>query len=99
MYPAEVEMVLREHPAIEDAGVIGVPDATWGQVVAAAVKLRIGSDTNEDEVRAFCGRRLAGYKVPKRVWFVDALPRSAAGKLSRQSLRQWGRAFAGRDSV
>jgi o-succinylbenzoate---CoA ligase len=93
VYPAEVEMVLKEHPAIEDAGVIGLPDATWGQVVAAAVKLRTGSDTNEDEVRAFCDRRLAGYKVPARVWFVDALPRSAAGKLSRQSLRQWGPAF------
>jgi O-succinylbenzoic acid--CoA ligase len=88
VYPAEVEMILCAHPAIEDAGVIGLPDPVWGQTVAAAVKVRSGLSTSEDAVRAFCAERLAAYKVPKRVWFVDALPRSPAGKLLRRSMRE-----------
>jgi len=86
VYPTEVEMVLRQHPAIEDAGVIGLPDSDWGQIVGAAVRLRPGARLSEDEVRSFCDGRLARFKVPRRVWFVDDLPRSAGGKVLRSEI-------------
>lgn len=88
VYPAEVEAVLREHPAIEDAGVVGLPDPVWGQVVAAAVKVRPGSRIGEEDVKTFCAERLARFKVPGRVWFVDDLPRSPAGKMLRRAIRE-----------
>lgn len=86
VYPAEVEAALISHPGVAEAGVTGLPDAHWGQSVAAAVVLRPGSHVTEDDLQAFCAQRLAGYKVPRRFIFVDALPRNAAGKLLRRSL-------------
>ncbi len=89
VYPAEVEAVLREHPAIADAGVIGLPDPAWGHTVAAVVASRRGIRTGEEEIREFCDGRLARYKVPRRIWFRDTLPRSGAGKLLRREIRAW----------
>jgi O-succinylbenzoic acid--CoA ligase len=89
VYPAEVEAALLAHPSVEEAGVVGIPDERWGQVPAAVVKPRAGARLDEEEVKAFCAERLARYKVPKRVWFVEALPRNAAGKLLRHVLRGW----------
>jgi O-succinylbenzoic acid--CoA ligase len=97
VYPAEVERVLQEHPGIEEAGVIRMRSAVWGQTVGAVVKVRVGMQPSEHEIRAFCAQRLAGYKVPRRVWFTDALPRTAAGKLSRRSLREWIEGIAAKD--
>jgi O-succinylbenzoic acid--CoA ligase len=88
VYPAEVESVLLAHPAIEDAGVIALPDPAWGQAVAAAVKVRSGAHATEEEIRTFCAGRLAGYKVPRRVWFVETLPRSPSGKLIRRAIAE-----------
>ncbi|MDI6773010.1 MAG: ubiquinone/menaquinone biosynthesis methyltransferase, partial [bacterium] len=88
VYPAEVEGVLRGHPAVEDAGVFGLSDAEWGQSVAAAVTVRRGASLYEEGVRAFCAARLASFKVPKRIWFVEDLPRSTSGKLIRRALRE-----------
>ena len=88
VYPAEVEAVLREYPAIEDAGVIGLPDPDWGEVVAAAVVARPGARVGEAEVKAFCQTRLARFKVPARLWVVDALPRSPGGKVLRRLVRE-----------
>jgi O-succinylbenzoic acid--CoA ligase len=88
VYPAEVETALREHPDVLDAGVFGVPDARWGQTVAAAVVRRPRSGVTEGGLQAHCGERLAPYKVPRYVRFVEALPRNAAGKLLRQALRE-----------
>ena len=88
VYPAEVEGVLRGHPAVEDVGVFGLPDPEWGQAVAAAVTVRRGASLGEEGIRAFCAARLARYKVPKRIWFVEDLPRSTSGKLIRRALRE-----------
>jgi len=88
IYPAEVEAVLHAHPAVMDAAVIGVPDAKWGESVKAVVQLRPGAATSEDQLVAFCAERLAGYKKPRSVDFVDELPRDAAGKLLKRAIRE-----------
>ncbi len=88
VYPAEVEEVLRSHQAVLDAGVVGLSDEHWGQRVSAMVILRGGVDLSEDELLAFCRSRLASYKVPARLRFVERLPRNAVGKLLRDALRE-----------
>jgi O-succinylbenzoic acid--CoA ligase len=87
VYPAEVEAVLASHPDVADAGVFALPDATWGQAVAAVVCLRPGAAVDEDRLRAYCRERLAGFKLPKRIYFAETIPRNAAGKLLRRELR------------
>ncbi len=92
VYPAEVEEVLRSHPDVADAGVTGLPNEEWGQMVVAAVVLREPARMSEEALLAFCRERLAPYKVPKELRFVTNLPRNAAGKLLRRELRQeWSR--------
>jgi long-chain acyl-CoA synthetase len=86
VYPAEVESVLREHPAVEDVAVIGLPDAKWGEVVVAVVVPRAGVDARDIVEQA--RKRIAGFKLPKRVEFIDALPRNAAGKVLKRALRE-----------
>jgi o-succinylbenzoate---CoA ligase len=83
--PAEVEQALLSHPAVADAGVAGLPDPEWGEVITAFVVLADGA--SDHELIAHCRERLAPYKVPKRVEPVAALPRNAAGKLLRGKLR------------
>jgi O-succinylbenzoic acid--CoA ligase len=88
VFPAEVEAALAEHPAIAEAGVVGRPDTTWGAVPVAAIVLRPGGLAPTDaELRAFCGVRLAPYKVPAAFVVLAALPRTASGKLRRAALR------------
>jgi len=86
IYPAEVESVLLSHDAIEEAGVCGVDDDTWGQVPAAFVVLK--SDVSEEELVKFCMERLAKYKVPKYFHVVSSLPRSGSDKLLRRKLKE-----------
>ncbi|HJZ49048.1 MAG TPA: o-succinylbenzoate--CoA ligase [Roseiflexaceae bacterium] len=87
IYPAEVESVLLSHPAVEEAVVVGVPDPRWGQVPAAAVKLRPDARVGEAELIDFCRQHLAGYKVPRLVRFLATLPRNATGKLLRDEIK------------
>ena len=88
VYPAEVEEVLRSHPAVLEAGVVGLADERWGQTVAATVALRADAAVDEEALLAFCRSRLASYKTPARLRFVERLPRNAAGKLLRRALRE-----------
>jgi len=90
VYPAEVEAALRGHPAVVDAAVIGVPDRRWGESVHAVVVPRTAAaagDALREELLAWCRGRLAGYKCPRSMAFVDALPLSAAGKVLKTVLR------------
>jgi bile acid-coenzyme A ligase len=84
--PDEVEAALRDHPAVIDAVAVAVPHQTLGSVVGAHIVLRPGASVRKAELAAHCGRRLAGYKIPKHFTFVDQVPRSAAGKIQRWRL-------------
>ena len=90
IYPAEIEKALYQHPAVHMCAVIGLPDAKWGEVGKACVVLKAGQSTTEEELLKFMTERLAKYKVPKSVSFMEALPISAAGKILKRELReQW----------
>jgi fatty-acyl-CoA synthase len=88
VYPAEVENVLFSNPAVAEAAVIGVKDEKWGEVGRAIVALKPNQTLSEQEVIDFCKERLAKYKVPKSVVFINALPRNAAGKVLKTDLRK-----------
>lgn len=91
IYPAEVEVSLREHPAVTDCAVIGVPDPRWGEVGRAVIVTDPGSTPSEQDVLGFLADRLARYKVPKSAVFTEELPRNATGKLLKKRLRaQYG---------
>lgn len=88
VYPAEVEAALLEHPDVAEAGVAGVEDARFGRRPVAWLVARSGVAIDDDAVLAFCRERLAGYKLPVRIHWVNALPRTASGKLMRRDLRE-----------
>jgi malonyl-CoA/methylmalonyl-CoA synthetase len=82
----EIEEVLRQHPSVAECAVVGVPDAEWGERVAAAVVLNNGDTLDLPSLRAWAQRSLAAYKVPSRLLVLDALPRNAMGKVMKPSL-------------
>ncbi len=86
--PEEVEEVLHSHPKIDEAAVIGVSDPEWGQEPRAVVVLKKGETTTQDEIIEFCRTRLAGFKRPRSVVFLDSLPRNPMGKVLRKKLRE-----------
>jgi fatty-acyl-CoA synthase len=87
VYPAEVEGVLHEHPAIAEASVVGVPDREWGERVRAFLVLRPGMDATDDDLKAYCKGRLSGPKVPRDYIFLESLPRNPTGKVLKRELR------------
>jgi long-chain acyl-CoA synthetase len=87
IYPADVEAVLFEHPGIQEAAVIGVPDERRGETVKAFIVLKEGESVTEDEIITFCRERMAAYRVPRIIEFRDELPKSMVGKVLRRELR------------
>jgi acyl-CoA synthetase (AMP-forming)/AMP-acid ligase II len=88
IYPAEIERVLAEHPALKDVAVIGVPDERWGEVPKAVVVAAAGATVDPDEVLAWCRERMASFKCPKSVDVVAELPRNPTGKILKKDLRK-----------
>lgn len=92
VYPREVEEVLYAHPLIAEAAVIGVPDPKWGEAVKAVLVLKLGKSVSEPEIIDFCRERIAGFKCPKSIECVEALPKNPAGKILKKDLRaRYGR--------
>lgn len=87
VYPVEVESVLRQHPAVADVCVVGVPDIEWGQRVAAMVALLPGKEIKPEDMLEFCRERLAGYKQPRLLRLVAGLPQTASGKVDRKRVQ------------
>lgn len=96
IYPQEIEQVIWSHPAVNDCAVIGVPDEEWGELVTAVVEPIAGQSLSADEVLRLCKEKLGSVKCPKRVDFVDALPRSPNGKVLKRVVRDGYWAAAGR---
>ena len=92
IYPAEVESALFGHPAVADVAVIGVPDERWGEAVKAVVVKKADADVTAGELITWARERIAGYKLPKSVDFIEALPRNPTGKILKRELRKpyWG---------
>jgi acyl-CoA synthetase (AMP-forming)/AMP-acid ligase II len=88
VYSREVEEVLYAHPAVSEAAVIGLPDPTWGESVTAVIVLREGMTATEAEIITTARNRLAGFKKPKRVIFLDELPKTVSGKIIKRDLRE-----------
>jgi fatty-acyl-CoA synthase len=88
IYPAEVEAVLGLHPAVAEVALIGVPDAKWGQTPLALVVPRPGQRPTLEDLLTSCTGRLARYKFPRSMVLLDALPRTAAGKIDKEELKK-----------
>lgn len=88
VYPAEIEGVIHMHPMVKDVAIIGVPDEKWGEVPLAAIVLREGETIPKEEIINFCEGKLAKYKIPHHIDFVDDLPRNLQGKLLKYQIRK-----------
>jgi acyl-CoA synthetase (AMP-forming)/AMP-acid ligase II len=87
VYSTEVENILYMHPAILECAVVGVPDEKWGEAVKAIVVLKLSQKATDQEIIQFCKERIAHYKTPKSIDFIDALPRTGSGKTHKKGLR------------
>jgi long-chain acyl-CoA synthetase len=92
VYPREVEEVLYEHPKIREAAVIGVPHEQWGEEIGAAIVLHEGEELDPEEASAYVKERIAAYKYPRLVWFIDELPKGPTGKILKREIEPPGAA-------
>ena len=88
VYPREIEEVIYEHAAVAEAAVVGVPHKTLGEEVGAAITLKAGAHASAEELREFVKQRVAAYKYPRHVWFVDALPKGPTGKILKRAIER-----------
>ena len=88
VYPREIEEFLYTHPKISDVQVIGLPDPKYGEEIMAWVKVKPGEQLTEEEVKEFCREKIAHYKVPRYVKFVDAFPMTVTGKIQKFKMRE-----------
>jgi len=95
IYSAEIESVLSTHPSVRAVAVIGIPDPKWGEAVKACIVLHPGAAADANDILRFGREKLAGYKVPKSVDFMDAFPLTGSGKISKKDLR--ARYWSGQD--
>jgi fatty-acyl-CoA synthase len=86
--PREIEEFLYRHPAVQDVAVVGVPDHRYGEEICACIRLREGAVVTPDEIREFCRGKIAHYKVPRYVEFVEAFPLTVTGKVQKYLLRE-----------
>ena len=86
VYPSEVETVLLDHPKVQEAIAVGIPDAKRGQVIKAIVVLKPGEAATPREILSFCKKRLGSFKMPRQLEFKDSLPKSSSGKIVRRQL-------------
>jgi fatty-acyl-CoA synthase len=89
IYPAEIELVLFDHPGVADVAVLGVPDPVWGEEVAAVVRPACDPPPTAEDLTEFCRARLASFKTPRRWAFIDAFPLTGSGKVKKHVLREW----------
>ena len=88
IYPREIDEVLYQHPAVASAATIGIPDQLYGEEVAAFIVLKKGTEVAEEELISFCRERLADFKCPKSIHFVEEIPKGPTGKLLKRELSQ-----------
>jgi len=106
VYPSEVETVLLNHPKVQEAAVVGIPDSRRGQVIRAVVVLKHGETATHREILKFCKERLASFKIPRQLEFKDSLPKSRTGKIAKRQLRttettlqKWGDFISEREAL
>ena len=88
IYPREIEDLIFTHPKVAEVAVFGIPDEHYGEEVMAWIQQRAGEETNENEIRDYCKDKLAHYKIPKYIWFVDEFPMTVTGKLQKFRMRE-----------
>jgi long-chain acyl-CoA synthetase len=87
VYPREIEEVMYEHPAVREVAIVGIPHGELGEEIAAAVALKEGESVSEEELRDFAKSRVAAYKYPRKIWFVDELPKGPTGKILKREIQ------------
>jgi fatty-acyl-CoA synthase len=88
IYPREVENLLYTHPKVADAQVLGIPDEKLGEAIVAWIRLRTGETAEQDEIREFCCGKIAHFKIPQHIRFVESFPMTASGKVQKFRMRQ-----------
>jgi len=89
IYPREVEEFLYTHTKVDEAQVVGIPNARLGEIVVAWVRLRPGMEASEEEIRAFCKGQIAYYKIPEHIRFVESFPATLSGKIQKYKMREF----------